>query len=112
MATPVTWILSSALLLGQVACVGLSLRWGNTPAEPLTPESKRNAGHSSNILDADALVPKAIIGKQPPNVLFARDGTYCTVSADKYDRIVPGASAWCIWSQSGRLAVRGQPRLR
>ena len=102
MTTPVTRIVASALLLGQGACIAFSISKGDKPLIPPMSESTRNAGQGNSVLHADAVGPKAVTGKEPPNRLFARDGTSCIVSADKYDRITPGASAWCIWSRTGR----------
>lgn len=98
---PLTRILSAVLLLSQVACIGFALPW-TKPSTRTTPEGTRNTEPGNSLLDSDMVGAKAVIGKEWPNRLFARDGTTCTVAPDKYDRIAIGASALCIWSKTGR----------
>jgi hypothetical protein len=46
--------------------------------------------------------PKAVVGKQEPNRLVARDGTSCAVSAQKFNSTVLGTTAWCPWTGTAR----------
>jgi hypothetical protein len=101
MTTLSAHLVASVFLLGQAACIGVSFP-RNTSPEPRTPEVKRNAGKGDNVLESPAFAPKPVIGKQPPHLLLARDGTQCTVSSSKYERARLGTSVWCIWSETGR----------
>lgn len=92
--------LTSALLLAQVACIGVPIPGARR--KPGVGETVPTNTRGSDPLNSPALAPKPVVGKQPPHLLFARDGTECTVSQKKLERTVIGASVWCVWNEAGR----------
>ena len=41
---------------------------------------------------------KKVTAKEPPTTLFAKDGSWCTVSDERYQMIKIGDNAWCPWT--------------
>jgi len=95
-------ILSTALMLTLVGCIEIALPKRNKAPTNPTLEGKRNTEPGNSLLDLDTVGGKAVIGKEPPNRLIAQDGTTCIVPVDKYEKMVLGASAVCVWSKTGR----------
>jgi hypothetical protein len=52
--------------------------------------------------DGNGWARKPVDGKTPPATLVARDGTVCTVSAGKFERVVLGERVTCFWSGGNR----------
>lgn len=41
---------------------------------------------------------KMVVRKQEPRELIADDGSTCTTSTERFERVRPGQNAWCLWS--------------
>ena len=52
------------------------------------------------------LAQKPVVGKEPPTVLIAEDGTRCVTSRDRFERTRIGSEVWCVWTGSGADAGR------
>lgn len=94
---------------GGRAIVGLLLATLVQACALPIPESARPPKGTGHVADAQsgldelkkpAFAPKAVYGKKPPNRLLARDGTSCTVAAQKYEDARIGQSIWCVWTDT------------
>ena len=47
---------------------------------------------------ASALTVKPVNGKREPNYLISIDGTECTVSKKRFDKVKVGDNQLCLWS--------------
>lgn len=52
---------------------------------------------------------KPVASKTPPSTLVARDGTFCTVTEDRFERIKVGDRAGCFWSGGHRPGAGTTP---
>ena len=41
---------------------------------------------------------KMVVRKQEPRELIANDGSTCTTTDGRFERVRPGQSTWCLWS--------------
>jgi hypothetical protein len=86
-------------LLAQAACILVPMG----KRAPTRPE-ERDPRSPTTLADGRGDQPgfglKPVVGKQPPSVLLARDGTQCTVSEEKFERVILGTSVWCVWTKA------------
>lgn len=47
---------------------------------------------------SSSLTIKSVSGKREPSYLIAIDGTECTVSKKRFDKVKVGDNQWCVWS--------------
>ena len=40
---------------------------------------------------------KAVVGKEEPGTLLARDGSRCLVTKERFDQVRQGDEVWCDW---------------
>ena len=90
----------SVVLVAQWACIGIPMG-KRGPTRPVNPEPESPAARATTKRDHSTFGPKPVVGKQPPSLLLARDGTQCTVSEDKFERTIIGTSVWCVWTEAG-----------
>jgi hypothetical protein len=84
------------LLVAQAACT-LPFARSRRPEPGI-----RGTTTGADALLGHALASKPVSGKEPPHRLLARDGTSCTVSPDKYEKVIIGRSVWCVWTDLDR----------
>ena len=87
------------VLVAQWACIPIPIG-KRAPTRPATPEPAGPVARKTTDHNPTAFGPKPVVGKQPPSLLIARDGTQCTVSEDKFERTIIGTSVWCVWTEA------------
>ena len=100
MTTILTRAALFVVLVAQGACIAIPMG-KRAPTRPENPEPGSPAARATTRRDAPAFGLKPVVGKQPPSLLLARDGTQCTVSEDKFERTIIGTSVLCVWTEAG-----------
>lgn len=107
MSTLMSRIFSAALLVGQGACIAIAI-----PIEQSSDPDRRGqrgVGQGFTITDSPAFGSKAVVGKRPPNLLIAPDGSECIVSRAKYAQVALGNPMICIWGDAIQLELVPRP---
>jgi hypothetical protein len=91
---------TAGLLLVLAGCIAIPIP--GRQHDPRVNSVGDMARGDGELLDSPAFAPKPVIGKQPPHLLLARDGTECIVSQEKFERTAIGRSVWCVWTHSAR----------
>ena len=102
MSTLISRIFSSALLVGQGACVAIVIPGIDQSSDPDARGKQRGVGQGFTIMESPAFGSKAVVGKRPPNLLIAQDGSQCTVSHEKFGQVALGRPMVCIWGDAVR----------
>ena len=92
--------------LGAAGC-GLGVGTGGTSrsgvGQPAPPRSLGPMGVDTihHARTPTGLHRKAVVGKEAPSTLVARDGSRCVVDPGRYERREVGDRVWCVWRAPG-----------
>ena len=102
MSTLISRMFCLSLLVGQGACIAVAVPRINPSPDPAPGGKGRGVRQGLTIVDSPAVGSKAVVGKQPPNLLIAQDGSQCTVPQEKYAQVALGRPMVCIWGDPVR----------